>query len=252
MSSDPERSATGSDPDTLVPADGPGRRSDGAGRATEPPAPAGVATDDAARGSAAADAGSSGPADGSPGPEGGTRRERRRRSTRAAVIGWVITIAAALLIAFVIKTWFLQAYYIPSPSMVPTLDVHDRVLVNKLAYHFHDPHRGDIVVFTAPPGVETSDIKDLVKRIIGLPGDTIEGRNGHVYIDGRLLKEPYLPHGLQSKTFGPYHVPKSDYYVLGDNRPLSKDSTVFGPIKRSMIVGRAFVRIWPLNRLSFL
>jgi signal peptidase I len=182
----------------------------------------------------------------------GGRRERRRKDVRRQLIEWVVLIACALAIALVIKTFIFQAFYIPSPSMVPTLEVHDRVLVNKLSYHLHAVHRGDIVVFKAPPGVESADIQDLVKRVIGLPGDTVEGRGGHIYIDGRLLKEPYLPAGTQSKTFGPEHVPAHEYYVLGDNRPSSKDSTVFGPISRSLIVGRVFVRIWPLGRLGFL
>lgn len=182
----------------------------------------------------------------------GGRRERRRKDVRRQVVEWVVLIACALAIALVIKTFVFQAFYIPSPSMVPTLEVHDRVLVNKLSYHLHPVHRGDIVVFKAPPGVESADIQDLVKRVIGLPGDTVEGRGGHIYIDGRLLKESYLPAGTESKTFGPEHVPAHSYFVLGDNRPSSKDSTVFGPISRSLIVGRVFVRIWPLSRLGFL
>lgn len=182
----------------------------------------------------------------------GRRRQRRRKDVRRQIIEWVVLIACALAIALVIKTYLFQAFYIPSPSMVPTLEVGDRVLVNKLSYHLHPVHRGDIVVFKAPPGVESADIQDLVKRVIGLPGDTVQGRGGHIYIDGRLLKEPYLPAGTESKVFGPYTVPAHEYYVLGDNRPTSKDSTVFGPIRRSLIVGRVFVRIWPLGRLGFL
>ncbi len=190
------------------------------------------------------------PADGG-GPEG-RRRGRRRKDLRRQIVEWVVLIACALGIALVIKTFLFQAFYIPSPSMVPTLEVGDRVLVNKLSYHLHPVHRGDIVVFKAPPGVESADIQDLVKRVIGLPGDTVEGRGGHIYVDGRLLKEPYLPAGTESKTFGPVNVPAHSYYVLGDNRPSSKDSTVFGPISRKLIVGRVFVRIWPLSRLGFL
>ena len=181
----------------------------------------------------------------------GSTSDEARRSLPVWQEG-LLLLAIALVLAIGIKYFFVQAFYIPSPSMVPTLDVGDRVLVNKLSYHLHSVHRGDIVVFSAPPGVESADIKDLVKRVIGLPGDTIEGRGGHIYIDGRLLKEPYLPADIESKTFGPEHVPAHSYFVLGDNRPSSKDSTVFGPISRSLIVGRVFVRIWPLGRLGFL
>jgi signal peptidase I len=182
----------------------------------------------------------------------GTKRKQRTKRRQRQIIEWVILVAAALGIALVIKTFLFQAFYIPSTSMVPTLKVGDRVLVNKLSYHLHDVHRGDIVVFTAPPGTETAQIKDLVKRVVGLPGDSIEGRNdGHIYINGRMLSEPYL-HGVSSKQFAPKQVPANSYFVLGDNRPSSKDSTVFGPISRSMIVGRVFVRIWPITHLGFL
>ncbi len=187
------------------------------------------------------------------GTTGGARGARRpERSTRRTVIEWLVLIAGALLIALLIKTFLFQAFYIPSESMVPTLKVGDRVLVNKLSYRLHDVNRGDLVVFKAPPGTETAQIRDLVKRVVGLPGETVEGRGGRIYIDGRRLAEPYLPAGVMSKDFGPEKVPDGRYFVLGDNRQFSKDSTYFHSIKRSEIVGRVFVRIWPLGRLGFL
>jgi signal peptidase I len=179
-------------------------------------------------------------------PPGDEERKRGR-----AVLEWGILLVAAVVIAFIIKTLLFQAFYIPSESMVPTLEKGDRVLVNKLSYRLHDPHRGDIVVFSAPESAKSDGIDDLVKRIVGLPGETIEGRGGHIYINGKRLAEPYL-HDVQSRTFGPEHVPADSYFMLGDNRPYSKDSTFFGPIKRSKIVGRVFVRIWPPSRLGFL
>jgi signal peptidase I len=186
-----------------------------------------------------------------PVPRGAQRRQRSKRRQRQ-IIEWIVLIVAALGIALVIKTFLFQAFYIPSASMYPTLKVGDRVLVNKLSYRVHDVNRGDIVVFSAPPGTETAQIKDLVKRVVGLPGDAIEGRgDGHIYINGRQLTEPYL-HGAPSKTFPAARVPAHSYYVLGDNRLQSKDSTVFGPISRSKIVGRVFVRIWPITHLGFL
>lgn len=172
------------------------------------------------------------------------------RGSRAA-LEWVVLIAAAVLIAIVIRAFVFQAFYIPSESMVPTLKVGDRVLVNKLSYQIHDPERGDVVVFKAPALAATGDVKDLVKRVVGLPNETIEGRDGHIYIDGRLLTEPYLPAGVVSRTFAPEHVPAESYFMLGDNRQFSKDSTFFHSIKRSDFIGREFVRIWPLDRLSF-
>ena len=113
----------------------------------------------------------------------------------AVALEWALLIVSALVIALLIKTFLFQAFYIPSDSMVPTLKTNDRVIVNKLSYHLHPVHRGDIVVFKSPPNVDPS-VKDLVKRVIALPGETVEGRaDGHIYINGKVLKEPYLPKG---------------------------------------------------------
>jgi signal peptidase I len=188
---------------------------------------------------------------GTPGSGGPAGHKPHGRASRAA-IEWGILIVAALVIAVVIRTFVFQAFYIPSESMVPTLKIGDRVLVNKLSYKLHDPRRGDIVVFKAPPAAETADIKDLVKRLVGLPGETIEGKDGRIYINGRPLGEPYLPKGVRSRTFGPEKVPPGAYFMLGDNRQYSKDSTFFGPIKRSQLIGRVFMRIWPPSHLGFL
>ena len=178
---------------------------------------------------------------------------RRRRSNGARqAIEWALLIAGALLIALIIKTFLFQAFYIPSASMDPTLKVHDRVLVNKLSYHLHPVHRGDIIVFKAPPQERTAQIKDLVKRVVGLPGDTIQARDGQVYINDRLLKEPYLPKGTRTEDLPRKLVPAGHYFMMGDNRGASSDSRVFGPITRSSIIGRAFVKMWPWNRLGFL
>jgi signal peptidase I len=191
--------------------------------------------------------------DGDSGDDGGSRRrEPKPRHPGRTVAEWGILIAAALLIAILIRTFVFQAFYIPSESMVPTLRVGDRVLVNKLSYKLHDPRRGDIAVFKAPENAQTDDIKDLVKRIVGLPGETIQGKDGRVYIDGRPLSEPYLPEGTQSREFGPEKVPPDSYFMLGDNRQFSKDSIYFGPIKRDDLIGRVFMRIWPPSHLGFL
>jgi signal peptidase I len=130
----------------------------------------------------------------------------RRDRTKRLIIEWVVLIVAALVIAFVIKTFLFQAFYIPSASMEPTLNIGDRVLVNKLSYDFHDVRRGDIVVFKAPPGERSAGIQDLVKRVIGLPGETVtERRDGNtydIYINGRRLHEPYLPAGASTGPEG--------------------------------------------------
>ncbi|HEY3238281.1 MAG TPA: signal peptidase I, partial [Acidimicrobiia bacterium] len=134
----------------------------------------------------------------------------------------------------------------------PTLHKDDRVLVNKLSYRLQDVHRGDVIVFEAPPGASTSEVKDLIKRVVGLPGETIEGRAGEIYVDGKPLNEPYLPQAVRSREFPAKKVEPHRFWVLGDNRQDSKDSTFFGAIDENTIVGRAFVRIWPLNDLGLL
>src|SRR3954447_24469909 len=137
-----------------------------------------------------------------------------RSSVRSAVES-VVIVVAALLAALLIKTFLLQAFYIPSDSMNPTLVQRDRVLVNKLSYHFHDVHRGDIVVFKRPPGENDPQIKDLIKRVIGLPGDTIEGRDGQILINGRVLHEPYTAKNSPMSDFSARTVAAGHYFVMG-------------------------------------
>jgi signal peptidase I len=165
------------------------------------------------------------------------------------VVEWVVIIAVALIGAFLIRAFVVQTFYIPSESMVPTLQKQDRVLVNKLSYRMHAVHRGDIVVFEHSPGFDPT-IKDLIKRVIGLPGETVQGMDGHVFVDGHQLNEPYLPAGVVTTNFAAKVIPPNSYWVMGDNRTNSSDSRVFGPITKSQIVGRAFVLIWPLNRFG--
>ena len=184
-------------------------------------------------------------------PDAATARRRRRSSGTKQVIEWVLLIGTALAIALIIKTFLFQAFYIPSESMVPTLKVHDRVLVNKLSYKLHDIHRGDIVVFTKPKG-EASDIKDLIKRVVGLPGETVEVRDCKVLINGNPLDEPYVKQWTRTCTFAPKVVGDNQVFVMGDNRDDSQDSRFFGPISEDLIVGRAFIVVWPLSNLGWL
>ena len=175
------------------------------------------------------------------------------------VIEWAVILMAVLLCTVLLRTYVVQSFYIPSPSMVPTLQVGDRIMVNKLSYDLHGVHRGDIVVFKRPP-LEEQDFPDLVKRVIGLPGETISTRDGHVYIDDKLLAEPWLPPGPNSYTGalpgdahpqfnmpGPVTIPAGEYFVMGDNRTDSEDSRFFGPIPKALIVGRAMAVVWPLS-----
>lgn len=187
-----------------------------------------------------------------------------RRSVRNA-LEWIGVIVGAVAVALVVKTFLFQAFYIPSPSMSPTLVKNDRVLVNKLAYRFHDVRRGDVVVFERPPTEQAEQIKDLIKRVIALPGERISIRDNHVSVNGRQLDEPYV-HGLSTEaTVGcgagavqgidsvpGLLIPKGSVFVMGDNRVNSHDGRCFGPISTDLIVGRAFMIIWPPSKLGTL
>lgn len=166
---------------------------------------------------------------------------------------WIAVIVGAVLVALLVRNFVVQSFQIPSGSMRPTLVENDRVLVNRLSYRLHDVNRGDVIVFdrpeTAPAGPDEPD--DLIKRVVALGGETIETRDGSVYIDGEPLEEPYLP--ADTVTTGietPVTVPEGEVFVMGDNRANSGDSRVFGTVDESTIVGRAFAIIWPLSRFS--
>ena len=189
-----------------------------------------------------------------------------------------ILILIAFGLALLIKTFLVQAFFIPSESMVPTLRINDRVLVNKLVYRLREPRRGEIIVFVAEHdttaenrsflrkvrdtltegfGVSQPAHLDFIKRIVGLPGETVEMRDGIVTITttgGEKLKldEPYLSSERDLTPFGPTTVPPNSYFVMGDNRPNSSDSRVRGAIKRSDVVGKAFVKVWPPTRIGIL
>lgn len=151
----------------------------------------------------------------------------------------------ALLLAFFIRTYVAQAFKIPSESMMDTLLVGDHLLVNKMVYHFFEPERGDIIVFRYPLDEE----RDFVKRVVGLPGETVEVRGTTVYIDGEPLEEPYAiyeptPFGSKGYHFGPVKVPPGHLFMMGDNRNNSQDSRVWGPLDESLIHGKAFLIHW--------
>jgi signal peptidase I len=187
----------------------------------------------------------------------GHHRSTPGETLTRVLIQVVIILAAAGLFAFGLRTFVVQPFWIPSQSMEPTLHGcptcdPDRLLVDKLSYRLHAVHRGDVVVFSRPPRAPTTDA-DLVKRVIGLPGDMLRATNGVVYVDNRALKEPYIPADCDgTRDFGPLLVPPGDVFVMGDNRCDSLDSRVFGPISESSIVGRAFVIVWPLPRIHWL
>jgi signal peptidase I len=188
------------------------------------------------------------------------------------LIDWVMTILGAILIVFAVKTWIVNPYRIPSPSMEPTLHCarpepaceasrSDRILVNRFIYRFHPPRRGDIVVFHAPPAATRECIGGIfVKRIIGLPGEAWSERSGVTYINGRRLTEPYIGQGRRDRETNELvdippvgtlrRIPPRMYLVEGDNRAHSCDSRVWGLVPRANIIGKAFLTYWPLNRVG--
>jgi signal peptidase I len=189
-----------------------------------------------------------------------------------------VFLSVAIVFVLIFRAFVAQVFWIPSGSMIPQLAVNDRVLVSKISYRLHDPHRGDIVVFPEPelarvglgpvrrPNLIVRGLRalgeglavvhpstdDYIKRIVGLPGDTVEGRGGHVFVNGVLLKEPYLPPGTFTSDFGPKFVEPGRLWVMGDNRSNSSDSRFFDTIPASSVVGRAVLKIWPPPSASFL
>jgi signal peptidase I len=157
------------------------------------------------------------------------------------------TLVIAFLLAQLVMVSVAQAFQVEQYSMEPTLLPHDRVLVNKFIYRFREPRRGDVIVLRYPrdPG------KNYIKRIVGLPGDRVQIRNGHLSINGRPVEEVYL-NGQPSGDYGPDVIPTDSYFVLGDNRNNSEDSRAFGFLTRSQIVGQAALIYWPPNRIRVL
>lgn len=185
----------------------------------------------------------------------GARRQQRLGRVRG-IREWAIVMSVAVGVALIVRAFLVQSFFIPSGSMIPTLKIHDRVLVNKLSYRLHDVHRGDVVVFERPANTGSSDdIKDLIKRVVALPGDTIDFKDNRVLINGRLLDEPYIDPSIPSvkKTWPmPFTVPVNMVFVMGDNREDSRDSRYFGPIDEKLIVGRAVTTFWPPKSLKWL
>lgn len=166
---------------------------------------------------------------------------------------WAAVIIGAVLIALLVRNFVVQSFKIPSGSMQPTLIEGDRVLVNRLSYRLHDVNRGDVIVFSRPDSAAAGpgEPEDLIKRVIALPGETIEAREGEVYIDGKALDEPYLVEGTKTLNLDePVKVPEGEVFVMGDNRGNSSDSRFIGTIPEDSVIGRAFAIIWPPSRFS--
>ena len=196
------------------------------------------------------------------------RLTRRLPDPLRVIVDWVVTIVGAVAIVLLVKAYVVNPYRIPSSSMEPTLHCaqpasgcearfSDRVLANRFIFHLRDPRRGEIVVFETPDAarVKCGAGGTFVKRIVGLPGETVEVRlqrgEGYVYINGRKLDEPYVQDGRRAvREFGPAKVPKNGYFMMGDNRSSSCDSRDWGSVPRGNLIGKVFATYWPPNRIS--
>ncbi|HEX9246338.1 MAG TPA: signal peptidase I [bacterium] len=168
-------------------------------------------------------------------------------AVRTAIVETLDACLFAALLSLVIITFVVQAFYIPSGSMEPTLMVDDRILVAKFMYRFEPVHRGDVIVFRYPLNPQ----RDFVKRVIGLPGDRVQLKDGVVHLDGTVLSEKGYTIKPDFGNYGPVTVPASQYFVLGDNRNNSEDSRFFGYVPRGNVIGKAIFIYWPLPRIGF-
>ena len=180
---------------------------------------------------------------------------RPRRRKMNPLLEWLIVVAVAISSALLVRAYVVQQFAVEGESMMSTLHDGDRVLVNRLSYRLHDPRRGDVVVLRKFDSA--TEERDLIKRVVGLPGETIEVRSCVVYIDGVVLEEPYLDTAIQARDGcggdqTPVPVPAGEVFVLGDHRGRSSDSRLFGAVSYDLLIGRAFVIIWPMSDLAWL
>ena len=179
----------------------------------------------------------------------GSHQERRRKKGRSGLRDLFVTLLIAFVLVFgFVRPFIVAAYWVPTESMVPTLEVGDRVFANKFIYRFTEPERGDIVVFESVNGGE----EELIKRIVALPGDEVEVRDNTLLVNGEEQEEPYLNRMSFTDSYGPTRVPEGHVFVMGDNRANSADSRVFGPLPVENIEGEAFMRFWPPSRIGSL
>lgn len=173
-----------------------------------------------------------------------SRSSKHQKKQKSSLREMIEVVVVALALAFFIKTFIVGNFWIPSESMVPTIEINDKVIVTNFSYWFEGPQRGDVVVFRYPQDPK----KDYIKRCIGLPGETIQFQNSQLYVNGQLVEEPYLPEGLQFEDYGPVQVPEGQYFMCGDNRNHSSDSRAWGFVEKKFIIGKAQVIYWPFDR----
>ena len=179
-----------------------------------------------------------------------SRRERGMKKGRSGLRELFVTLLIAFVLVFgFVRPFIVAAYWVPTKSMVPTLEVGDRVFANKFIYRFTEPERGDIVIFDDVEGGEDY----LIKRVVAVPGDRVRVANGRLKVDGEIQEETYVkPQVPDGSVYGPEKVPEGYVFVMGDNRGNSADSRVFGLLPIENIEGEAFVRFWPPSRIGLL
>ena len=207
----------------------------------------------------------------------GKKKRNEEKSTTNSVVEFFVIIAVALGLAIGIQAFLVKPFRIPSPSMVPTLEVGQRVLVNRLGTHFGDPDRGDVVVFKPPAGADSHECgipsqpadghacsrptrqrsdSNFIKRVVAVGGDTLSVRDNRVYINGKLQKEPFIEEGTSCDELcnlpKPIKVPPGHFFMMGDNRGESDDSRDWGPVPKKWIIGDAFLTYWPPGRIGTL
>ena len=181
------------------------------------------------------------------------------RALGAFFLDIIETVVIALSIFLILYLFIMQPHQVNGQSMEPTFHHAEYVMTDKLSYKFGQPNRGDVIVFEAPPAANCPEGTgcDYIKRIIGLPGDTIEVRDGSIFVNSKMLTETYIDKSIKTKpglftSNGPITVPPGNYFVVGDNRDHSSDSRVWGTVPYDRIVGKVFFRYWPLNRVGII
>jgi len=181
--------------------------------------------------------------------ETSTREGLRSPTLRRELRAWTRDLLLAIGLAMVIIVFLYQPVKVEGTSMAPLLTDQERIFINKFVYRFEPIERGDVVVFWYP--LDRS--KSFIKRVVGLPGETVEIRQGRVYADGKRLEEPYVPSQFaDSSTYGPVRVPPDEYFVMGDHRASSNDSRVFGPVPSRYIYGKAVFAYWPMDHFGLI
>ncbi|HEV2287563.1 MAG TPA: signal peptidase I [Candidatus Acidoferrales bacterium] len=173
--------------------------------------------------------------------------QQHHPSLKAEMWVWLRDVAFAVALALVIIVFLYQPVKVEGTSMAPLLSDQERIFINKFVYRFEPIHRDDVIVFWYP--LDRSE--SFIKRVIGLPGDTIEIREGKLYINGQKVNEPYVPRRyFDDSSYGPVTIPRNQYFVMGDHRDSSNDSRIFGPVSRKYIYGKAVFAYWPFRRFG--